>query len=100
MAMAAMAMEESERSERSESQAAVKEKDEREERCAEASARSLCIATGMMITAATRPAVILAIKGDRAANTMGHWAVTWCFMRIQPEVTSPTHPNTNVLGAY
>lgn len=73
MAMAAMAMEESERSE---SQAAVKEKDEREERCAEASARSLCIATGMMITAATlvlpsRPAVILAIKGDRAANTMG-----------------------------
>jgi hypothetical protein len=34
-------------------QAAVKEKDEREERCAEASARSLCIATGMMITAAT-----------------------------------------------
>ena len=43
---------------------------------AEASARSLCVATCLMITAVTmvlpsRPAVVLAIKGDRAAHTMG-----------------------------
>lgn len=57
-------------------EAEINEEAKERQRPAEASARALCVATGMMITAVTmilpsRPAVVLAIKGDRAAHTMG-----------------------------